>query len=687
MPIAAAMNWVGGAQTPQVAGDALATGGFAATLVNVAGTVQFVDVERVWVRAFVDFIPSRGAVQVQGDTWVDLDPAFKQYAFGAPLPVANAVPLDINQIISHATATATVDTTLGSIANLDLNAATNDLNAYAGNVQMYLTGANPQYQISDVVGTKTIIPDAPPVLAGTLPFPTIATVGEFSQVPTSLVHSLTLTVGNDFGDDFSVSFRLAELAEKNVFLAYRPATQADTDALRAYLPSDPNAPASAYPTSLPANVADFVAELIVDGTVVATGPPNGLGNRETFTMRFDAPDGPKSFVNDVTVGEYYAIGLDLARIGGLRNDHLDAEMQGVKDAFSHGLAATLTREQAIGSMLTATMLQWFRNDDRVSEHAARSANLIHVRLPSSGLFFSQLDVETLFGIPVTVHAGGVTMDVDNNAGFTLARDGDQTRTVQANYLAGQMSSANEALLPQVNYTTADGPAQSVSTMIALKLANEQGIPIFQIDASNAATAIPQLTIGASNIAIVQDSIAHGMTVTVPRDPVLFAGQHVVGLMVLDPATGSGAYLIGGVSGGLTKLLTDPLAIIFVGALGLLAGIFGWVGVAIAAAVVGVIQAVLGFIETMNRIRDSQCLDTNTQNAFIALDALFPIIGIGLIASGFIPGLSILAAFVAVSMIVMIYAILFDAAIQAAARVADQIACRNNQLQDPLGQPP
>src|SRR5262249_3790492 len=154
--------------------------------------------------------------------------------------------------------------------------------------------------------------------------------------------SLTIAVNDQSGDeDFSVTFRLAELAEKNVFLGYSPATPADADALKAFLPSDPNAPASAYPTSLPANVANFVPQIIGDGVVVATGSPIGFGNTQAFTMTLTDPDGVHSVQNDLVVGEYDAIGFDLSRIGMLRIEQLAASLQATQDAITNALTGTL----------------------------------------------------------------------------------------------------------------------------------------------------------------------------------------------------------------------------------------------------------------------------------------------------------------------------------------------------------
>jgi hypothetical protein len=276
------------------------------------------------------------------------------------------------------------------------------------------------------------------------------------------------------------------------------------------------------------------------------------------------------------------------------------------------------------------------------------------------------------------------MDVDNTFSFALSRDGDHAKAIQSSLVTGQITSANEALIPQGQYATAFGPTQSVSTMVALRLAIEQGIPIVQIDATNAATAIPALALPASDVARIQSAVAAGQTVTVPRTPVQFAGGPVVGMMVIDPSDGSGAYLIGTVAGGQT-MASVPVEVGFIfGMLSIASFLFPPLA-AVLLAVFVIFLTVWDVMATADQIRAMPCLDEGTKDAFIAVAALLPTIGAALTILGLIPGVGILAAFVAISIMVLIYSILVNAAVLAAANAGSQIACRNNQLDDAFGQ--
>ena len=77
-----------------MAGTILATNGIPVTLMKTSGGVyKNVQMEHVYVKAFIDYIPSRGAVHKQGDTWIPLDPSYKQYTYTQGIDISSAVPL------------------------------------------------------------------------------------------------------------------------------------------------------------------------------------------------------------------------------------------------------------------------------------------------------------------------------------------------------------------------------------------------------------------------------------------------------------------------------------------------------------------------------------------------------------------------------------------------------------------
>lgn len=81
VPIDQAMNWVGGFTDEQSALTFIASGGTPVSSLVSGGKIVAAQLEHVWVEAYVDYTPSRGAVHKEGDTWIPMDASFKQHTF------------------------------------------------------------------------------------------------------------------------------------------------------------------------------------------------------------------------------------------------------------------------------------------------------------------------------------------------------------------------------------------------------------------------------------------------------------------------------------------------------------------------------------------------------------------------------------------------------------------------------
>lgn len=119
LPADQVMNWVGGVTTPAAAQSLLGQGGIPNVALVSGGKVAAFKLEHVWVEAWVDNVPSRGAVNRQGDTWVPLDASFKQYAYTQGMDLKTQVPLDAQGLIDQIKQGATVNETEGWVRNLN----------------------------------------------------------------------------------------------------------------------------------------------------------------------------------------------------------------------------------------------------------------------------------------------------------------------------------------------------------------------------------------------------------------------------------------------------------------------------------------------------------------------------------------------------------------------------------------
>ncbi|QJX03080.1 transglutaminase domain-containing protein [Alcanivorax sp. IO_7] len=92
IPADQVMNWVGGVNVPSAAGNLMGQGGIPNTGLTRGGQISHFELEHIWVEAWIDFHPSRGADHRTGDTWVPMDASFKQYEYSEGMDLQDQVP-------------------------------------------------------------------------------------------------------------------------------------------------------------------------------------------------------------------------------------------------------------------------------------------------------------------------------------------------------------------------------------------------------------------------------------------------------------------------------------------------------------------------------------------------------------------------------------------------------------------
>ena len=97
-------------------------------------------------------------------------------------------------------------------------------------------------------------------------------------------------------------------------------------------------------------------------------------------------------------------------------------------------------------------------------------------------------------------------------------------------------------------------AQAVSAVKAIAIAQAEGQRIYTINQSNAATALPKLSIGGDVGAEIRNAIQAGKEVTFHERQISAHGWTGYGYVITDPDTGAGAYLIEGGGNGAILIL-------------------------------------------------------------------------------------------------------------------------------------
>jgi hypothetical protein len=582
VPADKVMNWVGGVTKPEAAQSLLGQGGIPNVALVSGGTVKAIRMEHVWVEAYVDYSPSRGAMNKTPASWVPMDASFKQYQYTSGMDIKANVPLDSQALLNSLQQGATVDTAQGYAQNLNTANLQSQLAAYQQQVQNYVNSQKANATVSDVLGSQKVIERADSILLGSLPYRTVAVGNKFQSLPDNLKWKFKTNLyaadGISTGDDpiIELNQSTARLAGKKITLSFVPATQADQDLINSYLPK-PHADGTPIqpgelPTSLPGYLLKMKAEFRIDGNIVAQ-------TNASFTMGSDVRQSNQYFDpatgaweggddNDIVVGEYNAIGLDLQGIGVQQLTSFQSKVEMTSNKLGQfqqtpsntALIDGLSKEELIGDILQSGILSYFAQVDSSDSFMAKTSdNVITYRLPSYGRFFSVAKPYLWFGVVRNVTFPGVIVDVDYLKQHTEAKNVDQGARINFTKLAGALGSAAESTIPEGIFKNPNLPAsdssqpQGVSAVKALAIAAIQGQRVYTLNQSNEAahSAIVQsLQIDEDVKAEIVEALVSGKEVTVHDKNINVNGWVGCGYTIIDPTTGAGAYKIaGGANGG------------------------------------------------------------------------------------------------------------------------------------------
>ena len=596
LPVDNVMNWVGGVSTPEAAQSLLGQGGIPNIGILSGGKVASIRMEHVWVEAWVDYIPSRGAVNKIGDTWIPLDASYKQYRYTPGMDIQGNVPINAQNLLDQIKQGATVNESEGWVQNLNSANIQSALTTYQNQVKTYVDTTKPNATVGDVLGSKTIVQQSPPILMGSLPYTILAEGNRMDSLPDSLQWRFRTELTDTYGTSLvSLDQNTATLAGKKITLSFIPATQADTDLINSYLPQ-PHADGtpiqpSELPSSLPGYLIHLKAEIRVDGQMVMQGGNLSMGQelRQASAM-FNPGSGQweEGEINKPIAGEYHAIGLDLQGIATSQLQTLQSRLQQTKAKLEQyqqnpndpAPIQNLSKEDLSGDLLYSGILGYFASLDANDQLAARtSGNIVAYRLPSYGAFSATAQPHYWYGIVRSVSFPGVSMDVDRIAMHVESKDSDKVPKLAYMKQVGAASSAFEHAVPERLFADPTKPLddpsqpQGVSAVKAIAIAASQGQKIYTLTAHNAAfhaNILASLDTNENTKTEIRNALSAGMEVTVHQSDISVSGWTGSGYIILDPETGAGAYKIsGGMNGGWLSGLDNNAGII-----GLLAAMLG-----------------------------------------------------------------------------------------------------------------
>ncbi|MHB8534103.1 MAG: transglutaminase-like domain-containing protein [Sulfuricaulis sp.] len=552
------MNWAGGFTSITAAADYASAGGIPVTTIVSGGKITQIQLEHVWVEAAIDFHPSRGAVNKSADSWVPLDPSYKQYQDLKGLDVVAISGIDPAALAQSFASSGTVNQTEGWVSGLSPAALQSAFTQTQATLTNYVNTNLPNPTVGDVIGGRKIIANNSTVLPTGLPYyPGVKVRGAtYGALPAALQNTMTLAFGTDpLGQPINpVSFPWPKLNNHKVTLSFKPATAADEQTLASLLPSGPITDLSQLPSSIPAYLISVIPELAVDGTVVGQGYAMYLGEDLNFYYDISRVGGigNQTYTYPVVAGSYESVMVGGGSVSAAALNTLRTKMTETQTTLQSGndtAIGALTREDMLGDMFQAGTLGYFGELIALSHAASVSQNARHNLPLGYGTFGYEPNVQRIFGFPRTIKTGGVAVNV--RLGWVIhSLDGDSSKLRDLNLQTGLLSSALENGVPEQMFSTPTQRADGISAVKALQIAVSQGQRIYHITPTNQVQAMSNLHLDSLAMSEIAQSLASGKEVIAHTDRITVPGWTGEGYILFDPVTGDGAYKIaGGVNGG------------------------------------------------------------------------------------------------------------------------------------------
>lgn len=509
LPINMVTNWVG-VETPEAAVDVFSSIGIPSEAITSGGDkIIGLKFYHVWVEAY----NSHGR-------WVGMDPSFKQYKYYDGVDINTITSVDVNTVYNGLTMGAVVedDYTL----NLNVDNVANDLNEYKDKLISHV-GMNATAE--DIFGYREITNKAkgilPPTDNGGI-FGISETKEVFSEIPSSIRYTVNYQIS---GINYTTA--LPAIAGKSTTISYVPADQYNANLIERY--------GSIF--DVPAFLVRMKPVLKVDGEVVAEGASVTLGSYQTLYSSFKRPDGEwNTNTRGFTVGATYASVIDLQKTP---FDLVEKRKADLEDISSH-LGEEVATSEMVEEMLHFTGLAYFAKTDFDSDLAAKIQDVVWVRLPAQAIVAQEVTVSYFFWFPWKISRGASSIDVKRNTlnpvSVTLNPDNEKAWMATI----GISGSGTEHLIFEELHSV-----ESVSTVKILALANERGIPIYNITSENIDTVLPLLNTYFLVKDNIRASVEKGYVAICPRDNVSLNNWHGQGWIVMNPESGAAGYLLAG----------------------------------------------------------------------------------------------------------------------------------------------
>jgi RHS repeat-associated protein len=511
LPIARAMN-LAGTEDPLQAANLLATAGFDGVALTANNTPIAVQMTHAWVRAFIPYVPNRGARTGTPDTWVRMDPSFKRYDYDAGIAINGKVMWSEDEYLRTSAVRPPAD-------------------FYGDKIWSYIRANNLNCQnLSQVAKNGRIHAENFPFVPSTLTARIESQGGVAADPPAAQVQrvSLVLTDSNN-APVATYDSAIADLWGRKLSLTFAPATSDDAAIINSY--------GGLFKT--PAYLVSLRPVFSIDDVAVAQGAAVSAGADLDLNLTFRQPNvADDTTHHEVVAGETHTEVFDA---GTTPDALITARINRLKQ-----LTASNASEDAIVSeQLYLVGLRYMQHVDDGLNFAMGVRWQRGVKRVFEGAVRRQVNVSyNLGGAPLRLAPAENNIDISRLQVGVVPINNDQSNKAEALQLAGLESSYREAAIWEEMQSR-----QGISAAKALLLARIAGQQLYTVNSGNVETVLNSVNLPSDVEAEIRGSVAQGRIAKIASAPITLGHWSGTGYILEDPQTGAATFPISGGSAG------------------------------------------------------------------------------------------------------------------------------------------
>ncbi|MEA2236958.1 MAG: hypothetical protein QOC81_1682 [Thermoanaerobaculia bacterium] len=503
LPMRQAMN-LAGTEDPTQAANLLATAGFNGVVLTVGGAPVGVQMAHAWVRAFIPYIPNRGATAGTADTWVRMDPSFKRYEYQQGIRMNGRVTWSEDEYLQTSAMRAPAD-------------------FYGDKIWSYIRANNLNCNnLAQVPKTGTIKQENFPFVPSTLTAKIDHVDGSAIDAPADQIQSVNISIS----DVANYNVKLADVWGRKLTITFAPATPDDAAIINSY--------GGIFNT--PAYLIRLKPVISLDDQPVAEGAPVAAGTELDLNLGFHQPNvADDSTHHDMIAGETHTLVFDA---GNFPDSLIESRINRLK---------TLTNaDQVLSEKLYLVGLRYMQHVDDGISFASGVRWQRAVKRVFEGDVRRQINVSyTVAGAPLRLAAAENNIDVARLLVGIVPIDNDLSNKAEALQLAGLQSSYLEGAI----WEEMDSQ-QGISAAKALLLARMAGQQIQTVNSSNVNIVLANANLSSDVEEEIRGAVAQGRVARIAPNEISLGHWTGTGYILEDPITGAATYPIsGGLAGG------------------------------------------------------------------------------------------------------------------------------------------